>query len=151
MFDESGTVLLNGVRMSWERGFGFCQNSMLSTSPAYCLDDHHIFYAVGSQIVMYDSLTETQKLVDGFDGDEELMGFVYYRSALFEDEVVYVLQSRVRGSSLVLTNYSKATRQKVSLFNLERDEMVTQITLLNDHKQAAIASLIHDNTRLTIV
>ena len=69
MFDETGTQLLNGVKLSFERGFGFIQNPTLN-SPAHCIDDNKIIYLVGKQIIQYDMLTENQKVIDSIDQDE---------------------------------------------------------------------------------
>ncbi len=55
MFDDSGTTLLNGVKLSFEKGFGFHQNSQLKNT-AYCIDDNRIVYLLSSQIVIYDML-----------------------------------------------------------------------------------------------
>jgi hypothetical protein len=55
MFDESGTTLLNGVKLSFEKGFGFHQNPDLRNT-AYCIDDNRIIYLLSSQIALYDML-----------------------------------------------------------------------------------------------
>lgn len=55
MFDESGTTLLNGVRLSFEKGFGYNQNPALKNN-AHCIDDSRIIYILASQIVIYDML-----------------------------------------------------------------------------------------------
>jgi hypothetical protein len=68
MFDEAGTTLLNGVKLSFEKGFGFNQNADLKSS-GYCIDDNRIVYLLSSQIVLYDMLAETQKVIDNFDYD----------------------------------------------------------------------------------
>lgn len=68
MFDETGTQLLNGVKLSFERAFGFIQNPILK-SPAHSIDDNKIIYLVGKQIIQYDMLTENQKVVDSIDQD----------------------------------------------------------------------------------
>ncbi len=55
MFDESGSTLLNGVKLSFEKGFGFHQNPDLKNG-GYCIDDNRIIYLLSSQIVLYDML-----------------------------------------------------------------------------------------------
>ena len=54
MFDERGN-LQNGVRISFEKGFGFNQNVNLTS--AQSIDDNKIVYILGKQIVLYDMLT----------------------------------------------------------------------------------------------
>lgn len=66
MFDESGATLLNGIKIGFEKGFGFNQNPLLKNN-AYCIDDNRIIYILASQIVLYDMLAETQKVIDIFD------------------------------------------------------------------------------------
>lgn len=56
MFDETGTVLLNGVKLTFERGFGFSQDPEI-ISPAHCIDDNKVVYLLGKQIIQYDMLT----------------------------------------------------------------------------------------------
>jgi hypothetical protein len=55
MFDEAGTTLLNGVKINFERGFGFNQNPYIKSN-AHCIDDNRIIYILASQIVLYDML-----------------------------------------------------------------------------------------------
>lgn len=56
MFDETGAVLLNGVKLTFERGFGFSQDPEI-ISPAHCIDDNKVVYLLGKQIIQYDMLT----------------------------------------------------------------------------------------------
>lgn len=71
MFDESGTTLLNGVRLKFEKGFGFNQSPNIKNT-AYCIDDNRIIYLLASQIVIYEYAgAVTQRVIDTFDYDEE--------------------------------------------------------------------------------
>ena len=54
MYDDRGN-LQNGVKLSFEKGFGFNQNPSLSF--AQSIDDNKIIYTLGKQIVLYDILT----------------------------------------------------------------------------------------------
>ena len=69
MFDETGNILLNGVKLTFERGFGFNQNPSIQ-SPAHCIDDNKVVYLLGKQIIQYDMLTQNQKVVDQIDQEE---------------------------------------------------------------------------------
>ena len=55
--------------MSFEKGFGFNQNRDIKNT-AHCIDDNRIVYLLSSQIVIYDMLAETQKVLSSFDSDE---------------------------------------------------------------------------------
>lgn len=55
MFDESGTTLLNGIKLNFEKGFGYDQDPYLKNN-AYCIDDNRIIYVLSKQIVLYDLL-----------------------------------------------------------------------------------------------
>jgi len=63
MFDERGN-LQNGVKLSFEKGFGFNQN--LNVNRAQSIDDNKIVYVLGKQIVEYNMLTENQRVIDEF-------------------------------------------------------------------------------------
>jgi len=63
MFDERGN-LQNGVKLSFEKGFGFNQN--LNVNSAQSIDDNKIVYVLGKQIVEYNMLTENQRVIDEF-------------------------------------------------------------------------------------
>jgi hypothetical protein len=63
MFDDRGN-LQNGVRLTFEKGFGFNQNAEIAS--AHCIDDNKIIYILGKQIVLYDMLSENQRLMDSF-------------------------------------------------------------------------------------
>lgn len=63
MFDESGKILLNGVQLGFEKGFGFNQSTSMRCN-AYSIDDNKMVYLLGKQIVVYDMLAETQRVVD---------------------------------------------------------------------------------------
>jgi len=54
MFDDRGN-LQNGVKLSFEKGFGFNQDP--SVNSAQCIDDNKIIYILGKQMVLYDMLT----------------------------------------------------------------------------------------------
>lgn len=54
MFDDRGN-LQNGVKLSFEKGFGFNQN--INVTSAQSIDDNKIIYILGKQIVLYDMLT----------------------------------------------------------------------------------------------
>lgn len=69
MFDDTHTTLLNGIQLGFEKGFGFHQNKDIKSN-AYCIDDNRIIYILASQIVLYDLLAETQKIIASFDFEE---------------------------------------------------------------------------------
>ena len=54
MFDDRGN-LQNGVKLSFEKGFGFNQN--INVTSAQSIDDNKIIYILGKQIMLYDMLT----------------------------------------------------------------------------------------------
>ncbi len=62
MFDERGNIL-NGIRLAFEKGFGFIQDADINNS-AHCIDDNKIIYILAKQIVLYDILTENQRVID---------------------------------------------------------------------------------------
>jgi len=62
MFDDRGS-LQNGVKLMFEKGFGFNQSLNVSSN-AHCIDDNKIIYILAKQIVLYDMLTERQYIVD---------------------------------------------------------------------------------------
>jgi len=61
MFDDHGN-LHNGIKLTFEKGFGF--NQSLNVNSAQSIDDNKIVYILGKQIVLYDMLTENQRLID---------------------------------------------------------------------------------------
>mgnify|MGYP003402396862 CR=1 FL=1 len=60
MFDDKHQKILNGVTLSISKAVGFCQNSLKSN--AYSLDESKVVYVCGKNIVVYDLLTETQRV-----------------------------------------------------------------------------------------
>jgi len=54
MFDERGN-LQNGVKLAFEKGFGFNQHPSLAC--AQSIDDNKVLYTLGKQILLYDMLT----------------------------------------------------------------------------------------------
>lgn len=64
MFDERGN-LINGVKLVFEKGFGFNQGLGCAVS----IDDNKVVYTVGKQIVLYDMLTEVQRVIDNYSQD----------------------------------------------------------------------------------
>jgi hypothetical protein len=118
MFDESGTTLLNGVKLSFEKGFGYLQNPEIKNN-AHCIDDNRIIYILASQIVLYDMLAETQRVIDSFDSDEEIGAMMYFKNILMEDNIIYAIHSNNKSfPSLVMLNFSKNFHQKIMLANL---------------------------------
>ena len=118
MFDETGTTLLNGIKLSFEKGFGYNQNPNIKNN-AHCIDDNRIIYILSSQIVLYDMLAETQKVIDSFDWDEEVGAMLYFKNVMLEDNILYALHNNNKSfPSLVLLNFSKNSTQKIMLANL---------------------------------
>lgn len=151
MFDESGTTLLNGVRLSFEKGFGFNQSPNIKNT-AYCIDDNRIIYLLASQIVIYDMLAETQRVIDTFDYDEEVGAMLYFKNIMLEDNILYALHGLNRSfPSLTIMNFSKNYPLKIVLANLEKEEKITDIILLNDYRNIATVSKLDKIVRLTII
>jgi hypothetical protein len=151
MFDESGTTLLNGVRLSFEKGFGFNQSPHIKNT-AYCVDDNRIIYLLASQIVIYDMLAETQRVIDTFDFDEEVGAMLYFKNIMLEDNILYALHGLNRSfPSLTIMNFSKNYPVKIVLANLEKEEKITDIVLLNDFRNIAAVSKLDKIIRLTII
>lgn len=120
MFDETGTTLLNGIKLSFEKGFGYNQNPDLKNN-AHCIDDNRIIYILSSQIVLYDMLAETQKVIDNFDSDEEIGSMLYFKNIMLEDNIIYAFHNSNKSfPSLVVLNFSKNFTQKIMLANLEK-------------------------------
>jgi hypothetical protein len=118
MFDERGN-LLNGVRLSFEKGFGFNQSTDLCS--AQCIDDNKIIYILGKQILLYDMLTENQRLIDVFGQDEEATSFKYFKNMMLDDNILYALAAPSRTyPSIVLKNISKGSTIKFVLAHLEK-------------------------------
>lgn len=151
MFDESGTTLLNGVRLNFEKGFGFNQSPNIKNT-AYCIDDNRIIYLLASQIVIYDMLAETQRVIDTFDFDEEVGAMLYFKNIMLEDNIMYALHGLNRSfPSLTIMNFSKNYPTKIVLANLEKEEKITDIVLLNDFRNIGAVSKLDKIIRLTII
>ena len=121
MFDESETNLLNGIKVNFERGFGYCQNPNIKSS-AHCIDDNRIIYVLSSQIVLYDMLAETQKVIDCFDYEESVGALIYFKNIMLEDNVIYAIHNASKSfPSLVLHNFTKNYFQNIMLANLEKE------------------------------
>lgn len=119
MFDERGN-LQNGVKLTFEKGFGFNQNPSLSY--AQSIDDNKIIYTLGKQIVLYDILTEVQKVVDSFGQDEEVTCFKYFKNIMLDDNILYALGAPSKTYPiLVLKNFSKGNYNRYVLAHLEKD------------------------------
>ena len=119
MFDETNTTLLNGIKISFEKGFGFCQND--TKNSAYCIDDNRIIYILASQIVLYDLLSESQKIIDIFDYEEEVGAMIHFKNIMLEDNIIYAIHNSNKSfPSLMMHNFSKNFNQKFMLANLEK-------------------------------
>ena len=122
MFDERGN-LQNGVKLSFEKGFGFNQNPSLSF--AQSIDDNKIVYTLGKQIVLFDILTEVQKVVDNIGQDEEVSCFKYFKNIMLDDNILYALAAPSKTyPTLVLKNFSKGNCNRYILSHLEKEEIV---------------------------
>ena len=151
MFDESGTNLLNGIKVNFERGFGFRQNPNMKSS-AYCIDDNRIIYVLSSQIVLYDMLAETQKVIDSFDSEEEVGALIYFKNIMLEDNVVYALHNSNKSfPNLVLHNFTKNYTQNIMLANLEKEECIIELALVNDSRNVVVISQIDKIVRISVV
>ena len=121
MFDEGGKNLLNGVKLSFERGFGFSQDPNLDSS-AHCIDDNKIVYTLGKQIIQYEMLTENQKVVDQIEQDEEITSFIYFKNLMLEDNIMYSIYAMDKTyPSIIIKNYSKNNSQKFIMSHLEKE------------------------------
>lgn len=131
MFDETGTQLLNGVKLSFQRAFGFIQNPTLK-SPAHSIDDNKIIYLVGKQIIQYDMLTESQKVVDSIDQDEQITAFIYFKNLMLDDNILYSTYAMSKTyPSIVSKNYSNGLTQKYVMTHLEKEEKIIQLVLIS--------------------
>ena len=138
MFDDRGN-LQNGVRLAFEKGFGFHQGP--TPACAQSIDDNKIIYLLGKQIVLYDMLTEVQKVIDNFGQDEEVTCFKYYKNIMLDDNIMYALASPSKTYPvLVLNNFSKGNVNKIPLTHLEKEECIKTLELVNDYKHIAVLS-----------
>lgn len=151
MFDESGTTLLNGIKLNFEKGFGYNQDPCLKSN-AYCIDDNRIIYVLSKQIVMYDLLAETQKVIDCFDFEENITAMLYFKNILLEDNIIFGIHcSNKSFPSVVIHNFSKNFTNKLMLANLEKDEKILELVLINDFRNIAVLSMMDQIIRVTIV
>lgn len=60
MFDDKHQKLLNGVNLGVAKALGFNQRHLRTN--AYSLDESKLTYVCGKNIVVYDLLSETQKV-----------------------------------------------------------------------------------------
>jgi hypothetical protein len=138
MFDDRGT-LINGVRLAFEKGFGFNQSPALSC--AQSIDDNKIIYTLGKQILLYDMLTEVQKVIDSFSQDEDITCFKYFKNMILDDNILYALGAPSKTYPvLVLKNFSKGNTHRYVLAHLEKEETAVALELVNDYKQIAVLS-----------
>ena len=149
MFDDRGN-LQNGVRLSFEKGFGFNQGPALSC--AQSIDDNKIIYTLGKQIVLYDMLTEVQRVIDNFGADEEVTSFKYFKNMMLDDNILYALAAPSKTYPIiVLKNFSKGSHSRYVMTHLEKDEMVIGLELVNDYKHIAVLSQIQDSERFSLI
>ena len=124
MFDESGSTLLNGIKLNFEKGFGYDQDPTLKSN-AFCIDDNRIIYVLSKQIVLYDLLAETQKVIDSIDFEEKITALLYFKNILLEDNIIYGLQNSSKSfPTVVIHNFSKNFVNKLMLANLEKEEKI---------------------------
>ena len=116
MFDERGN-LQNGVRLSFEKGFGFNQN--IDVSSAQSIDDNKLIYILGKQVVLYDMLTENQKVIDSIGQEEDITCFKYYKNLMLDDNILYAIFSANKiYPTLMIKNFSKGHHQKFVMSHL---------------------------------
>jgi hypothetical protein len=147
MFDERGN-LINGVKLMFEKGFGFNQGLGCAVS----IDDNKMVYTVGKQVVLYDMLTEVQRVIDSFGQDEEVTCFKYFKNMMLDDNLLYALGAPSKAyPSLVLRNFSKGNSTRYVLSHLEKEEEVISLDLVNDYKHIAILSTLQGNPRFSML
>ena len=111
-----------------------------------------MIYILASQIVLYDMLSETQKVISTFDFDESIGALLYFKNIMLEDNIIYALHTASKSfPSLVLHNFTKNFTQKIVLANLEKEEAILELSLLNDFRNVVIVSQIDKIVRLSIV
>ena len=99
------------MNLSFEKGFGFNQTPDLSCAQA--IDDNKVIYTLGKQIVLYDMLTEVQKVVDSYGQDEDITSFKYFKNIILDDNILYALGSPSKTYPvLILKNISKGNCNK---------------------------------------
>ena len=120
MFDETGNILLNGIKLTFERGFGFQQNTQINNT-AHSIDDNKVVYILGKQIIQYDMLTESQKVIDNITQEEQITTFAYFKNFMLDDNIMYSLHVMNKTyPSIVCKNYSKNITQKYIMTHLEK-------------------------------
>lgn len=149
MFDDRGN-LQNGVRLSFEKGFGFNQDVLVNS--AQCIDDNKIIYILGKQIVLYDMLTENQKVIDNFGQEEEITCFKYFKNMMLDDNILYAVYAANKiYPTLVIKNFSKGHYQKYVMSHLEKEEKVVFLDLVNDYKHICVLSELQGNYRFSLI
>ena len=149
MFDERG-VLQNGVRLSFEKGFGFWQGE--DVCGAQCIDDNKMIYVLGKQVLVYDMLTEQQRVIDSFGEEEKMTCFKYYKNVMLDDNILYALEaSNKLYPSLIARNISKNSHHKYVLSHLEKEEKITMVELAHNHQYICLVSQLQQNHRLSLL
>ena len=121
MFDDTGKTLLNGVQLTFEKGFGFNQAADMKNN-AYSIDDNRMIYVLAKQIVVYDMLSENQKVIDSIGQEEEITCFIYFKNIMLDDNYIYAVQAINKTyPSIVLHNFSKGIQNRYVLSHLEKE------------------------------
>ena len=138
------------MRLAFEKGFGFNQHPALAC--AQSIDDNKVIYTLGKQILLYDMLTEVQKVIDNFGQDEEVSCFKYFKNIMLDDNILYALAAPSKTYPiLVLKNFSKGNNNRYVLSHLEKDETVIGLELVNDFKYIAVLSELQDAQRFSLI
>lgn len=147
MFDQRGN-LQNGVRLSFQKGFGFNQNSEVSS--AQSIDDNKIIYILGKQIVLYDMLSENQKVIDSIGQEQEITCFKYYKNLMLDDNILYAIYSANKiYPTLMIKNFSKGNTQKYVMSHLQKEQKIVFLDLVNDYKHISVISELEGNYRFS--
>ncbi len=88
-------------------------------SSAQSIDDNKIIYILGKQIVLYDMLSENQKVIDSISQEEEITCFKYYKNLMLDDNILYAITSANKiYPTLMIRNFSKGSNQKFVMSHL---------------------------------
>lgn len=77
---------------------------------------------LGKQVVLYDMLTENQRVIDAIGQEEEITCFKYYKNLMLDDNILYALYSANKiYPTLIVHNFSKGLPpQRLVLSHLEK-------------------------------
>ena len=149
MLDEKDQKLLNGVSLVVAKELGFDQKDLRTN--AYSLDESKLTYACGKNIIVYDLLTETQKVFQRPCEEEGITAFGCFKTLYSEDYVIYAAKSNQRNVAAYvgIINVWKNNVRSYAVQNLESEEVVVDVLFLLQGAYFVLLSQ-HETSRITI-